>query len=117
MGQMTVNQGADRSLSPVDYARLVGRSRRKMPTVLGKLASHCSASDLRKLKAFNRELARIFGRLEQSACTAIDFRLSPNEKAILDRHDELQWALWRWALGVQTKAPRPSTLAGSCGSP
>jgi hypothetical protein len=102
MGQMTVNQGADRSLSPVDYARLVGRSRRKMPTVLGKLAGQCSASDLGKLKAYNRELARIFGRLEQSARTAIDYRLSPNEKAILDCHDELQWALWRWALGVQT---------------
>ena len=99
---MTINLGADRSLSPFDYARLVGRSRRKMPTILGKPASQCSELDLRKLEAYNRELATLFGRLEQSARRAIDYRLSSNEKAILARQGELQWALWRWALGIQS---------------
>ena len=97
---MIADRGGERSLSPFDYARLIGRSRRKMPTILGKSASQCSASDLRKMEAYNCALARLFGRFEQSAGIDIDYRLSPDEMAILDRHDELQWALWRWALGI-----------------
>jgi hypothetical protein len=88
------------NLSPQKYASLVGRTPARMPTALGKPVWRCSAAELRRLEAWHLEVAGFFGQLAKSAGAHTEHQLGPSMRVMIDRHQELQRALWTWALGV-----------------
>jgi hypothetical protein len=99
MDEMRTKRAAGINLSPQKYAELVGRSPQRMPTALGKPVWRCSAAELQRLEAWQLALAGLLARIEEGARGGIDCRLSSDEQQMLDRHRDLQRALWRWALG------------------
>jgi hypothetical protein len=96
---MRTKHAAGMNLSPQKYAELVGRSPLRMPTALGKPVWRCSAAELQWLEAWHLELTNLLARLKKGGRAGIDFKLSPDEQAMIGRHQDLQRALWRWALG------------------
>jgi hypothetical protein len=92
----------DTALSPYEYARLMKRSPRKMPTALGKPAWRCSSRELRWLQAWHLDVAALFERMKHGVRAGIDYQLRPDERKMVERHQAHQRALWRWALGIKS---------------